>query len=179
MTPDPTPVLGMSVPNTPVSPLPVVVVILTTAGPAFAAASMTADDSSMVTGTCAPVGCVAPAWVVVAVRSSTPARSRTTTVPPAARTADSREAVTTVPTPAPPRRRGVAGWTGAAYAGGGADVPPAGAPHAGEYDDAGGSAGAGCDQRSCCAPGPVEPADPEPGEAHAQRASGRGSGAGE
>src|SRR5829696_8433417 len=112
MTPDPTPLLGMSAPNTPLSPAPVVVVILTTAGPAFAAASITADDSSIVTGTPVPV-CGEPVWVVVTVRSSTPARSSTTTVPPAARTADRSDAVTTVPTPAPPRRLGVAGCTGA------------------------------------------------------------------
>ena len=77
--------------------------------------------------------------------------------------------MTTVPTPAPVRRFDVppvAGWTGALYAGGGV---AAGLPHAGRAPD-GGSVGAGCCQRSPC--GCV------PGAAHAQRASGRGSGVG-
>ncbi len=108
------PVPGRSVPNTPVSLAPVVVVILTTDGPAFAAASMTADDSSMVTGTWLAVCCVPPVRPVVPLRSSAPVPLRTATVPPAASTADRSEAVTTAPTPGPPPRRfGVAGWTGA------------------------------------------------------------------
>src|SRR3954449_4114787 len=113
MTPDPTPVLGMFVPNWPLSPL-VCVVILTTDGPAAAAASITAEDSSIVTGCWAPTCALAPVGVVVTVRSSAPVWLSTATVPPAARTADRSDAVTTVPSPVPPRRReGVAGPTGA------------------------------------------------------------------
>src|SRR5690242_13966217 len=105
MTPEPTPVAGMSVPNGLVSPPAVVVVILTTAGPAVAAASMTADDSSIVTGCCALVCWVEPDGVVVTVRVMAPVCSRTATVPPAARIADRSDAVTIVPTPGPVRRR--------------------------------------------------------------------------
>ena len=110
------PLAGISVPNGLVSPAPVVVVILTTAGPALAAASITADDSSIVTGCWAPVCWVDPVGDWATVRSSAPVRSRTTAVPPAARIADRSDAVTTVPTPAPVRRFDVAvvaGWTGA------------------------------------------------------------------
>src|SRR5829696_6207506 len=131
MTPEPTPVLGMSAPNTPVSP-PVVVVIFTTAGPAFAAASMTADDSSMVTGCCALVCWFEPVGAEATWRSSAPVRSSRTAVPPAASTADSSEAVTTVPTPVGPRfLREVAGDTGTEYPAWPGDAAVCGAPHAG------------------------------------------------
>ena len=70
----------MSVPNGPVSPEPVVVVIFTTAGPAFAAASMTAEDSSMVTGCCAPVCWLVPIEVVVTVGSSAPVATSPTMI---------------------------------------------------------------------------------------------------
>src|SRR3954452_7138140 len=142
---------------------------------------MTAEDSSMVTGCWAPTCALAPVGVVVTVRPSAPVWLSTATVTPAARTADRSDAVTTVPSPGPPRRReGVAGPTAAVYAGGGVVEPLSADP---ELPDAGrgvdaccaydwpwapGSAGAGWYQRSacgCC-----------PGEAHAHRASGRGSG---
>src|SRR3954447_4381112 len=105
MTPDPIPVLGRSVPNAPLSPAAVVVVIFTTAGPAFAAASITAEDSSIETGCWAVVWRVDPVGVVDTWWSKAPVRSRIATVPPAASTADRNEAVTTVPIPARPFER--------------------------------------------------------------------------
>ena len=72
------PLSGSWPPNGLVSLAPIVVVILTTAGPAFAAASITADDSSIVTGCWAPVCWVEPVGDWVMPRSSAPVRSRTT-----------------------------------------------------------------------------------------------------
>ena len=105
--------------------------ILTTAGPTLAAASMTADDSSMVTG------CWEPVCVPVAIGrgrarrwSKAPARSRTSTVPPEARTADSTETVTIVPRPAARRPPGFSGVvaTGAGGAQAGAGAGGRGSP---------------------------------------------------
>ncbi len=155
------------------------VVIFTTAGLTRAAASMTADDSSMVTGCRAPVCWEPLATAAGAGRSKAPVRSRTATVPTEATVADSSDAATIVPSPAPLRRCGCTGWTGVDAAspqpGGGVPPPATGAPQA-----AGAAAGS--------AAVPVGPGVPlgedgqrsggSPPGAHAQRASGRGSGAG-
>ena len=74
--------------------------ICTTAGLAFDATAIVADDSSIVTGwllapTVVPVVLVE----VGVVSSSAPVALSAKTVPPDARTADSRAAPTTVPTP--------------------------------------------------------------------------------
>ncbi len=91
------------------------VVILTTAGPAEAATSMIADDSSMVTGcradTVAPTG-VEAGWAGC---SRAPVALSATTVPPDARAAASSAAPTTEPAPLP--RRGRSGVTLVAGAG--------------------------------------------------------------
>src|SRR6185437_1276782 len=100
MTPEPTPVAGM----TPVLPLSEpVTVILTTAGLTFAATAIVADCSSMVTGWLAPV---LVAWgaetaLLGAGRSRTPAAPSATTVPTDARIA----ARTAVSTTEPARER--------------------------------------------------------------------------
>src|SRR4051794_37960341 len=101
MKPEPTPVSG-TLPNGSVDvPL---VVILTTAGLSFDATSMTADDSLMVTGWVLPVVLTWPTVDEGAGLSNAPARSRTSTVPVEATTADSSEAAITVPMPGPARR---------------------------------------------------------------------------
>src|SRR5436309_15881580 len=100
MKPEPTPSAGTP-PNGSVEAPPVV--ILTTAGLSFAATSMTAEDSLMVTGCVPPVAVALPTDDVGTGRSSAPVRSRTRTVPPDAMTADSSEAATTVARPGPDR----------------------------------------------------------------------------
>jgi len=91
-------------------------VIRTTAGLAFAATSIVALDSSIVTGwllapTVVPVGVTA----VAAGRSKAPDAFSATTVPPEARTAARSAAPRTVPVPRPTREPWTAGsWTGAA-----------------------------------------------------------------
>ena len=126
MTPEPMPSVG-TFPNG--SLLWPSTVILTTAGLTLAATSITADDSSIVTGVVSPVVVPRPVVAGATVRSKAPLRSSTTTVPLEASTADSMDAARIVPTPGPPRRRGWAGpgtWTG-----GGGVTPPleAGGPH--------------------------------------------------
>src|SRR5882762_8515012 len=85
MTPEPTPVWGIWVPN----PLVFVpsAVMRTTAGLIFAATSMIADDSSRVTGCLAPTVVLleAAAPTVVAGRLSAPDALRARNVPPEAR----------------------------------------------------------------------------------------------
>src|SRR5262245_44651702 len=96
MIPEPTPDSGI-VPPPPSGDWPVAV-IRTTAGLTFAATSMIADDSSRVTDWWVAV------WVLPpdpAGRFRAPVASRTTTVPPEARTAESTAARTTVRVPAP------------------------------------------------------------------------------
>src|SRR5512141_2063648 len=178
MTPEPTPSVGTLPNGSVVVPS---VVILTTAGLSLAATSMTADDSSIWTGCVLPVVVPVPVVVWTTVRSNAPARSRTATVPPDATTADSNDAATIVPSPGPPRRVARVGLT--AYAGGGGVVVSdwAGWPQA--------PPGPGCPQPAGPRPGTPEgsdgagsyhrsPAGCPPGAAHAQRASGRGSGVG-
>ncbi len=101
MTPDPTPVAGMT-PLLPESLAPVTV-IRTTAGLTLAATAIVADDSSMVTGWVEPV---LVAWLDAGAgaigRSSAPAAPSARTVPPEASTADSTAAARIVP-PRPPR----------------------------------------------------------------------------
>ena len=101
MKPEPTPSDG-TVPNG--SVVVPSVVIFTTAGPTLAAASMTAEDSLMVTGW-VPVVWPLPMPDVCAGRLKTPCWPSTATVPPEARTADRADATITVPTPAPRRWR--------------------------------------------------------------------------
>ena len=132
MIPEPTPSVG-TLPKGSV-PWPSTV-ILTTAGPTFAAASMTAEDSSMVTGCWPMTCCTEPAPDAAAGRSRAPVLSRISTVPPDARTADRSDAARTVPTPVPPRR--CAGAAEVSGATGGA-TGAAGRPHG----DASGSPGA-------------------------------------
>src|SRR6478735_302649 len=112
MTPDPTPVEGMT-PRSPLFALPVTV-IRTTAGLTAAATAMVAEFSSMVTGLTAPTE--VPVAVVVApgsVRSRAPVAPSASTVPPDARTADSSATAMT----GPPVRRDVVGATATAGAG--------------------------------------------------------------
>ena len=125
ITPEPTPgapAIG-SVPDPWVS-------ILTTAGPTLAAASMIADDSSMVTGSWEPVCCTPATEDAGAGRSKAPAWSSTNTVPPDARTADRAETVTIVAIPVPPRRPLFSGWVPVTGAGGAqaGDAGAAGSP---------------------------------------------------
>ncbi len=100
MTPEPTPVSGM-IPLD-VSTLPLTL-MRTTAGLAFAATLIVADDSSIVTG-----WLLAPTVVVVGVvdtgagRSSAPVALSATSVPPDASTADRSAAPKTVPSPLRP-----------------------------------------------------------------------------
>jgi hypothetical protein len=172
MKPEPTPVSGTLPKGSVVVPL---VVILTTAGLSLVATSMTADDSLTVTCWVPPMVVAGPTFDDGAGLSNAPARSSTSTVPVEATTADRREAAMTVPMPGPARWLCDAG-AGAAAAGSAVADPQAGAdaqagwgPHAGA-DARAGSPGAGSYQRSSAG-------WPE-GEAHAQRASGRGSGVG-
>src|SRR5580765_3633040 len=82
----------------------------TTDGPALAATSMIAEDSSSVTG-CLIVAEFA-FWLLVAAigaRSKAPLAVRATTVPPEARMAAASAAMTTVPVPAPRRGAATAG----------------------------------------------------------------------
>src|SRR5690242_21634953 len=107
MTPEPTPVAGM----TPVLPLSEpVTVILTTAGLTFEATAIVADCSSIVTGWVAPVlvACGAEIALLGAGRSRTPAAPSTATVPTDARIAASTAVSTTDP-PRRPRRGAVVG----------------------------------------------------------------------
>ena len=103
ITPEPTPRSGIVPPNWSVA-LPSTK-IRTTAGPTFAAASMTADDSSIVTGWREPVVIAGLLFAPVATGSSAPLPLRARTVPPEARTAERIEATTMLPVPA---RRGAA-----------------------------------------------------------------------
>src|SRR5262245_54596401 len=99
MIPEPTPCSGMDPPNgSVVVPL---TIIRTTEGPALAAASMIADDSSIVTGWRA-AACEAELLLLapVAAGSRAPAPFRARTVPPAARIAERAEAATMLPGPA-------------------------------------------------------------------------------
>src|SRR6187397_2415094 len=109
MKPEPTPVAGTPPNGSVVSP-PLPVVILTTAGPSLAATSITADDSSIVTGCVPPVVVALPIEAGGTGWSKAPLRSSTSTVPPDATTADRSDAAITVPRPGPWRR----GLTGAA-----------------------------------------------------------------
>src|SRR3954471_6844062 len=100
MTPDPTPVAGMT-PLFPESDAPVTV-MRTTAGLTLAATEIVADDSSMVTGCEAPAfvawldaGTGLPGW------SGPPGARRARTVPPAASTADN-SATARIEPPRPP-----------------------------------------------------------------------------
>src|SRR5262245_53632076 len=166
MTPEPTPCWRAPVGSVE-SAAPVV--ILTTAGLSFAATSMTADDSLRVTCCCEPaVGVALPTVEDWTGRSKAPARSRTSTVPAEATTADRSDAAMTVGSPGPERRSRTTGAvaTGGSAAGA-ADQP--GCAQEGPLARAG-SPGAGSYQRS-------EAGCPV-GDAHAQRASGRGSGVG-
>src|SRR5688572_29609261 len=100
MTPEPTPVSGMIPLDVSTPPL---TVIRTTAGLAFAATLIVADDSSIVTG-----WLLAPTFVAFGVvetaagRSSAPVALRATSVPPDASTADRSAAARTVPRPPRP-----------------------------------------------------------------------------
>src|SRR5258705_10076036 len=112
MTPDPTPVGGMT-PKLPVSDRPVTV-IRTTAGLTADATAIVADDSSMATGWTAPALLPAGDVATAAGRSSAPTAPSARTVPPDARTAFRRVAATCVPLPLRPRRNSVvAGAVGA------------------------------------------------------------------
>ena len=107
MTPEPTPVSGM----TPwfVLTLPVTV-MRTTAGLTLAATAMVADDSSMVTGCVVPtVWPAGPVEDAGAGWSSAPVAPSAKTVPPDARTAERSAAARTVG----PEPRLVVRWTGA------------------------------------------------------------------
>src|SRR6266540_3408447 len=110
MTPEPTPVSGMT-PRLPASVEPLTV-IRTTAGLTLAATSIVAEDSSMITGWGAPV--VVP-WAAIGVeeigRSNAPLALSARTVPPDASTADNTATATIEPAPEP-RRRGAVGETG-------------------------------------------------------------------
>src|SRR3954447_21936406 len=124
--PEPTPAAGTP-PNGSVEAPPVV--ILTTAGLSLAATSMTAEDSLMVTGCVPPVAVALPTDDDGTGRSNAPERSRTSTVPPEATTADSSEAATIVARPGPDRRA-LVGTTGTGSGAAGLDVQ-AGWLHAG------------------------------------------------
>src|SRR4051794_27473506 len=138
MTPEPTPVSGM----TPwlVSTW-LLTVMRTTAGLTLDATAIVADDSSIVTGWVDPT--VWPAGVVDeagADRSSAPVAPSAKTVPPEARIADRTAAATTVP----PEPRVPVRWTGAVVGVGvtpGAVVPASGAAEVG-------ASGVGSYQRS-------------------------------
>src|SRR5688572_21859838 len=81
------------------------VVIRTTAGLTAAATSMVAEFSLMVRGwLLAPIVVPVGPTCTVAERSSTPVARRASTVPPEARTADSRDATRSVPIPPRPDR---------------------------------------------------------------------------
>src|SRR5918993_4285823 len=112
MTPDPTPVGGMT-PRLPVSEAPVTR-IFTTAGLTVDATAIVADDSSRATGWTAPA---LDAWGEVAAavgRSRAPAALSARTVPPDARTAERSVAAMSEPVPRPSRRpAAVAGAVGA------------------------------------------------------------------
>src|SRR4051794_10060391 len=118
MTPDPTPVSGMT-PLLPALVVPVTV-IRTTAGLTLDATAIVADDSSMATGWTVPTlvacGTLADAG---AGRSSAPAAVSAATVPTDARTADRIDATTSEP----PRRSERLGGTTAPGGGGGAGGP--------------------------------------------------------
>src|SRR4249920_1391923 len=90
MTPEPTPVSGITPRSPPELP---VTLIFTTAGLTLAATAMVADDSSMATGWTVPafVACGNPR-LDAAGRSSAPAAPSARTVPPDARTADNSDA---------------------------------------------------------------------------------------
>src|SRR4051794_11547991 len=113
MTPDPTPVSGMT-PLLPALVVPVTV-IRTTAGLTLDATAIVADDSSMATGWTVPTlvacGTLADAG---AGRSSAPAAVSAATVPTDARTADRIDATTSEP----PRRSERLGGTTASVGGG-------------------------------------------------------------
>src|SRR5258708_4310060 len=112
MTPDPTPVGGMT-PKLPVSDRPVTV-IRTTAGLTADATAIVADDSSMAPGWTAPALLPAGDVSAAAGRSSAPTAPSARTVPPDARTADRSVAATSEPLPLRPRRTSeVAGAVGA------------------------------------------------------------------
>src|SRR5688572_12794129 len=101
MTPDPTPVSGMMPVEVSTSAL---VWMRTTAGLTAAATLIVAELSSTVTG-----WFVAPTVVAFGAgtplgRSSSPVARSASTVPPEARTADSNDAVTSMPTPPRPER---------------------------------------------------------------------------
>src|ERR671936_2728965 len=95
MTPDPTPVSGIWPPNAFV--LTPSTVIRTTAGLTLAAASMIADDSSIVTGCWAPTVVVPPLAVWAGWRSRAPDAVRARYVPPDAIVAASTEDNSTGP----------------------------------------------------------------------------------
>src|SRR5919197_1020191 len=101
MTPDPTPVSGIWPPKPFV--LTPSTVIRTTAGLTFAAASMIADDSSIVTGCWAPTVVELPLFVGSAWRSNAPVALRARYVPPDAIVAARTDARSTGPM-TPPRR---------------------------------------------------------------------------
>src|SRR6478735_309741 len=105
MTPDPTPVSGIT-PLLPAFAVPVTV-MRTTAGLTLAATAIVADDSSMVTGWTVPtfVACGALAEAGAG-RSSTPTADSAATVPTDASTAERTDASTNEP-PLPPERFGV------------------------------------------------------------------------
>src|SRR5919201_1046906 len=108
MTPDPTPVSGIWPPKPFV--LTPSTVIRTTAGLTFAAASMIADDSSIVTGCWAPTVVELPLFVGGACRSSAPVALRARYVPPDAIVAARTDARSTGPmTPPLPEVRWPAG----------------------------------------------------------------------
>ena len=113
MTPEPTPVSGMT-PRSPEFALPVTV-MRTTAGLTLAATAMVADDSSMVTGWVVPTLCPVTTEAAGAGWSKAPLALRATTVPPEARIADRRAAARTGPIEF--RFRATVGATGAAAAG--------------------------------------------------------------
>src|SRR4051812_43127537 len=145
MIPEPTPVSGIWPPAA--SVLTPSTMIRTTAGLTFAAAVTTAEESSTAPGARLDVttgACCAP----LPARCRAPVLSRTTTVPPAASTAERRAAPTIGPTPAKPLRRSTAtgcvgraggaseaanvGFTGlVSVAGPAAYVLPTGGPEAG------------------------------------------------
>src|SRR5690242_11695835 len=166
MKPEPTPVSGTAPSGSVVVPA---VVIFTTAGLSLAATSMTADDSLIETGCwLLPIVLPEPTVEVGTGLSNAPARSRTSTVPVDATTADRSEAAMTVPIPGPALREDGGCWTCTGATGSVATEDHCGWPQAGAAGRAG-SPGAGSYQRSAGWPD---------GEAHAQRASGRGSGVG-
>src|SRR3954468_15820947 len=108
MTPDPTPVSGIT-PLFPTFAVPVTV-IRTTAGLTLEATAIVADDSSIATGWTVPT---LVAWGALAAegegRSSAPTADRAATVPTDASTADRRQASTSEP----PRRERFGAVTGA------------------------------------------------------------------